>query len=118
MITALATAHFGQGQVDHVSTAAEVPKIARPIAIFAPRPRYPYEAFSKGITGRGVFVLDIDPKDGLIRSVAVARSTGSPILDNAAMSTFAGWRLKPGTVSRLNVPVIFSLPKKSKNSRS
>jgi len=118
MITALAAAHFGQGQVEHVSTAAKAPKNAQPIAIFAPRPRYPNEAFYKGITGHGVFVLDIDPKDGFIRSVTVARSTGSPILDNAAMSTFAGWRLKPGTVSRLNVPVTFSLPKKNKNSRS
>src|SRR6266550_420822 len=102
MIAALlATAQFAQGQA--VLTANE----ARAVAIYAPRPQYPYEARSKGITGSGVFMLNIDPKHGLVRSVTVVQSTGSPILDNAARAAFKQWRFKPGTGSKARVPQAF-----------
>ena len=81
---------------------------SKPLATYAPRPQYPYEARSKGITGRGVAVMTIDPKTGLVTRAKMASSTGSPILDNAALSAFGQWRFKPGTVTKVRIPFYFT----------
>lgn len=111
MAVMLATAQFAQGQVGQVTTG----KRAVAFAVYAPRPQYPFEARSQGITGSGVFVAKVDPKSGNVLSVTVARSTGSPILDNAATSALRQWRLQPNTVHTLNVPMTFYGAKKTKN---
>jgi protein TonB len=104
--TLLATcAPMAHGQ----QATADIP-VTKALAIYAPTPQYPYEARTRGIRGGGVFVVNIDPKAGLVRSVTVAHSTGSPILDNAAKSAFSQWRFKPGTVSAVRIPVGFGVP--------
>jgi|SRR5581483_4000595 len=78
------------------------------LAIYAPRPQYPYEARSKGVSGSGLFALNVNQKTGLVRSVTVARSTGSPILDNAAKAAFKQWRFQPPVpLSKVEVPIRF-----------
>lgn len=74
------------------------------------RPDYPAEAQAQRLTGSGVFVLHVDSNTGLVRSVEVKQSTGHKILDDASVSAFSNLRFKAGTVSRVKIPVTFTLP--------
>ena len=74
------------------------------------RPPYPAEAQAQRLTGNGVYVLHVDPKNGSVRSVAVEKSTGHKILDDAAVTTFTNLRFKPHGVSRVTIPVTFTIP--------
>jgi TonB family protein len=78
-------------------------------AVYAPRPPYPFEARSKHITGSGVFVFGVDLKDGHVTGYKIVRSTGSPILDNATLAAFRQWRFQLGTLTRIIVPVTFTM---------
>ncbi|PYL14905.1 MAG: hypothetical protein DMF46_07940 [Verrucomicrobia bacterium] len=82
---------------------------AKALAIYAPRPQYPYEARSRRITGSGVCVAEVDPGSGNVTSASMATSVGSPILDNAAVSAFRQWRFRPGTVSKVRIPITFTM---------
>ena len=81
---------------------------ARASAVFAPRPEYPYEARSRKITGSGVCVLALDPA-GNVTDATMAQSIGSPILDNATVSTFRRWRFKPGMYTKVKVPITYTM---------
>jgi TonB family protein len=82
---------------------------ARATALIAPRPGYPYEARRQRITGSGIVVMTVDFATGSVGNVSMAESTGSPVLDNAAVAAFTRWRFKPGTVSRVRSPITFTL---------
>jgi TonB family protein len=82
---------------------------ARAQAVFAPRPEYPYEARSRKITGSGVCVLTVDTPSGSVTDATMAQSIGSPILDNATVSTFRRWRFKPGMFSKVKVPITYTM---------
>ena len=82
---------------------------AKVLAVNAPRPEYPYEARRQKITGAEIVAMTVDPTTGNVISVSVARSTGSPVLDNAALSGFRRWRFRPGTVSSVSCPITFTL---------
>jgi len=82
---------------------------AKALALYAPRPQYPYEARSRHVTGSGVIVAQVDAASGNVTSASVSQSTGSPILDNAATSAFRQWRFRPGTVSKVNIPITFTM---------
>jgi TonB family protein len=79
------------------------------LAIYAPRPAYPYEARAKRLTGSGVAILTIDPATGNVTTAEMAASTGVEILDDATISTFRRWRFKPGTIKKVEIPIVFSL---------
>lgn len=79
------------------------------LAVSAPRPEYPYEARRQRLTGSGIALLAVDLGSGAVTNVTISRSTGSPILDNAAISGFRRWRFKPGTVSKVQAPITFTL---------
>src|SRR4029453_6393594 len=72
---------------------------AKALATYAPRPDYPPEALSRGISGRGVCVVSIDPGSGSVTVASMAQSTGNPTLDKSAVSTFQKGRFKTGTGS-------------------
>jgi TonB family protein len=82
---------------------------AKALAVFGPRPEYPYEARRSKITGSGVCVISVDSSSGNATDASMAQSTGNPILDNSAVTTFRRWRFKPGTVSRVKVPITFTM---------
>jgi TonB family protein len=82
---------------------------AKALATYAPPPEYPREPRSKGIAGSGVCVVSVDPLSGSVTEASMAQSTGNPILDKSAVSTFRKWRFKPGTVSKVKIPVEFTL---------
>ena len=82
---------------------------AKVLALSAPRPEYPYEARRQRITGNGIVVMTVDSVSGTVTDVVMEESTGSPVLDNAAVAAFRRWRFKPGTVSRVKSPITFTM---------
>jgi periplasmic protein TonB len=82
---------------------------AKALATYAPRPQYPYEARSRHITGSGVCVVEVDPGSGSVTSASMAQSIGNSILDNSATSAFRQWRFRPGTVSKVKIPITFTM---------
>jgi TonB family protein len=81
----------------------------RAVALFAPRPDYPYLARSRRITGSGVAVMLVDEATGKVTSCRMEVSTGSVILDAAAMDAFRQWRFVPGTVKKARIPITFTV---------
>jgi len=81
---------------------------AKALATYAPRPQYPYEARSRHVTGSGVCVVEVGPS-GSVSSASMSQSLGNPILDNAAVSAFRQWRFKPGSVSKVKIPITFTM---------
>jgi TonB family protein len=83
---------------------------AKAIAIFAPKPDYPYEARSRHQTGSGVAVLSVDTASGNVTEASMGQSIGSPILDNATVSTFRRWRFQPGKCApKVKVPITYTM---------
>jgi len=82
---------------------------ARAVAVYAPKPPYPHEARAKGMTGYGFALLEVDPSRGSVTSARLLQSTGHLVLDDAALTTFRRWRFKPGTVSKVRIPIRFTL---------
>jgi TonB family protein len=91
-------------QPQRFSSAAE-----KALVINGPRPDYPYEARRGRITGSGIGIIEVDPSTGKVTRTYMAISTGSPILDNATLYAFRRWRFKPGTVSKVKIPINFTL---------
>jgi TonB family protein len=79
------------------------------LAIYAPRPQYPYEARARRQVGAGVAILAVDPNTGVVNKAEMAISTGYGVLDNAALAAFRQWQFKPGTVSKVKIPIRFTM---------
>jgi TonB family protein len=77
-------------------------------AVASPGAGYPQEAQKAKITGSGLYELQIN-KVGATTGVAIVKSSGSAVLDQAARSAFLKWRFKPGVFSRVRVPVSWSV---------
>jgi TonB family protein len=78
------------------------------LAIHTPRADYSFAARSHWLEGRGLFILSIRP-DGTVESVAVTKSTGHPQLDQSAMAAFRQWRFVPGRLTKVKIPIEFTL---------
>jgi TonB family protein len=85
------------------------PEATAALAVYAPRPNYPYEARMHHLQGSGLAILTIDPATGNVSNVVMRASTGVGILDDETISTFSRWRFKPGTVNKVRVPINFIL---------
>lgn len=79
------------------------------LAIYAPRPSYPYEARRQRVTGSGLIILVIDSSTGSVTDARIAQSTGSAVLDNSAVGAFRRWRFKSGTITTVQVPITYTL---------
>src|SRR2546423_3179124 len=83
---------------------------AKAVAIYAPKPDYPYEARSRHQTGSGVAVLSVETSSGAVTDVTMAQSIGSPILDNSTVAGFRRWRFQPGKVApKVKVPITYTM---------
>jgi periplasmic protein TonB len=78
-------------------------------ATYAPPPEYPREPRLNGTKGSGVCVVAVDPRSGEVIAASMEQSTGNGTLDKAAVSALQKWRFKPGTVSKVRIPVEFTL---------
>jgi TonB family protein len=79
------------------------------LAIYTPVPEYSYEARERRMTGSGIVLLNIDLPTGRVTSARMLKSTGYQILDESALSAFRQWRFRPGTVSKVRIPVRFTM---------
>jgi TonB family protein len=85
-----------------VAAPSSQPAIYAP---FAPPPDYPYMARLHHIEGSGVFLVHIRP-DGKVSSVDVAQSSGSKVLDSAALMALRKWRFRPGP-TEAKIPIMW-----------
>jgi periplasmic protein TonB len=76
---------------------------------YAPRPVYPYEARRQRVTGSGVALLIVDQTLGTVTDVLMAQSCGNAILDNSTLDAVRRWRFKPGSVTKVQVPITYTL---------
>ena len=99
-----------------------IPAEQRALAVYAPPPQYPLAARMANVTGRGIAILDIDPRTGLVKAARMNPSTGDKDLDHAALTAFRQWRFRTGETSRVNVPIRFTtssgLPATSRPSKN
>ncbi len=85
----------------------------RPVA-GNPKPHYPLLARNKGIEGR-VVVNVLVSAQGTVKTISVGQSSGSRLLDKAALQTVKKWRFHPvlhngkAVPSSETVPVVFKL---------
>jgi len=79
------------------------------LAVYAPRPTYPFAARLRRLQGYGVALLTIDPATGNVTNAEMAVSTGVKMLDDETISTFRRWRFRPGTVKKVKIPITFIL---------
>ena len=80
------------------------------LAIYAPRPTYPFVAWRNEYSGQGLALLEVDKRTGYVTSATMLKSTGHRILDDAALKAFRQWRFKPGTVAKVRVPIRYTHP--------
>ncbi|PLX91075.1 MAG: hypothetical protein C0619_07990 [Desulfuromonas sp.] len=109
---------FGSTRL-HLSPAEVVKKAALPAAIprYAdnPDPHYPDVALRKGWEGLVMLRVDVN-KNGLVRNVTVAASSGFKVLDQAAVRAVSRWTFVPAMLSglpvdgRAMIPISFVLP--------
>jgi TonB family protein len=79
------------------------------LMLAAPKPEYPVGARARHITGHGVFDVWFRSETGVVTHVDVLQSTGSKLLDDAAVKGLSGWRAKPGKLSHMHIPVNFTM---------
>lgn len=85
----------------------------RPVA-GNPKPHYPLLARKQGIEGR-VVVNVLVSAQGTVKTISVGQSSGSRLLDNAALQTVKKWRFHPvlhngkAVPSSETVPIVFKL---------
>lgn len=107
-VALLVSAHFSHPLLA-AAPDADLPDVAVAKAISAPRPEYPYEARRSLITGTGIVIVEVDPATGKVTRAYMGESTGSRILDDAALFAFRRWQFTPGTVSRMKTPITFTM---------
>jgi TonB family protein len=77
-------------------------------ALASPAAGYPEEAREKKITGSGVYELKIN-RTGATTSIAIVKSSGSRVLDTAAITAFKKWRFRPRTFQAVRIPVSWAV---------
>lgn len=87
---------------------------AKPDYLRNPPPVYPESARRRGIEGLVLLFVEV-AADGRPKGVRIETSSGSSILDEAAVRAVERWRFKPGTLmgvptsSRVRIPIRFRL---------
>src|SRR6476660_9034493 len=69
-----------------------------PQAIYSRQPIYRPEWVKQSLTRKGIVLITIDPKTGIVTAARMLQSTGSKLLDRAALKAYSKWRFKPGSV--------------------
>ena len=88
--------------------ATPAQSVSLPQAIYSPQPVYRPEWAKQNLTGKGVVLVTIDPKTGMVTGTRMLQSTGSKLLDGAALEAYSKWRFKPGSVPQVKMPIEFA----------
>lgn len=70
-------------------------------------PEYPAKFATYAWSGKGLFLLKINPKTGEVDEVKVLKSTGHVLLNEVSAKAFFQWRFQPGGATQVQVPVEF-----------
>jgi len=73
-----------------------------------PRPKYSQAARDAHLSGTGTYVLHFDTSTGAVTDVTVTQSSGSAVLDQAAIDAFRQWHAKPN--GKKEFPLTISFP--------
>ena len=92
----------------HRGTTASL-RAVKAMVTYAPRPVYPYEARRQRVTGSGVALLAVDQTSGTVTDVLMVQSCGNAILDHSTLDALRRWRFKPGSVTKVQVPITYTL---------
>ena len=82
--------------------------VSQPQAVYSPQPFYRPEWAAQSLTDKGVVLVKIDPKTGIVTGTRMLQSTGSKLLDGAALKAYSKWRFKPGSVPQAKMPIEFA----------
>jgi TonB family protein len=102
--------------ITSILLAALLPAGAVSIDVFVGHPpgliNYVYPEYSPklavyGWSGKGLFLLKINPKTGVVDEVKVLKSTGHVLLNELSAKAFFQWRVQPGGSTQVQVPVEF-----------
>ena len=89
--------------------------VALAISIFTALPvrggekRHDSTAKPAVLRGDGVILVTVDPSSGAVTGARMLKSTGSKVMDDAAVIAFRKARFKRGTPARVEVPIHFTL---------
>jgi TonB family protein len=79
----------------------------RPEAVYTPAPVYRPEWAKQGLAGKGMVLVTVDKDSGKVTGAKMLDSTGSQLLDGAALQAYSQWRFKPGTAIQVKLPIEF-----------
>jgi TonB family protein len=101
-------------------TASPPQVVPLPKAVYAPKPVYRPEWAKQGLAGKGVVLVNIDPKTGSVTGARMLQSTGNQVLDGAALQAYSQWRFEPGSVPQVKMPIEFASrpPSRASNKNS
>jgi TonB family protein len=75
--------------------------------VVRPSPEYPVQDRRLNHQGRGLFRIVFDVKTGSATDIIVRKSTGWRTLDDAVITAFRQFRVKPGKWKYFELPVIY-----------
>jgi TonB family protein len=70
-------------------------------------PEYPPKLYRYAWTGKGLFLLKVNPKTGDVDQVKVLKTTGHVLLNELAAKAFFQWKFQPGGPAQVQVPCEF-----------
>lgn len=76
-------------------------------SLTGPRPEYSQAARSAHLSGKGTYLLHLDTSTGSVTDVTVSQSTGSAVLDQAAISAFRQWHAQPNCPKEMPLTISF-----------
>src|SRR6516164_8756999 len=89
-------------------TASPPQVVGLPKAVYTPKPVYRPEWVKQGLAGKGIVLVSIDPKTGIVTGARMLQSTGNQLLDGAALHAYSQWRFEPGSVPQVKMPIEFA----------
>lgn len=87
--------------------SAQPAKVVATGPAFTPAPDYPADEMAAGHGGVVMVQLAMNP-DGSVKSAAIAKSCGFPVLDASALAAAKTWRIPAAAGRTINVPLTFS----------
>ena len=111
---------FSRGRAGHTPSSEAPETTAQPAAtstselssaasgtITGPRPVYSQAARDRHLSGTGTFVLHFDTATGSVTNVTVQQSTGSAVLNQAAIDAFRQWHEQPNGKKEFTLTISF-----------
>jgi TonB family protein len=78
-------------------------------SINLPKPVYLPEWRAQGLTGKGIVLVTVDRKTGVVVGARMLKSTGSKLLDGSALEALSRWHFKPGSKPQVIIPIEFKM---------